>query len=51
MFFYPGWYPKVYLKVKKARENNTILVAEVHLFKVIPLKLFYYQTVFETWCN
>ena len=20
-------------------------------FKVIPLKLFYYQTFFETWCN
>ena len=31
--------------------SATPTVIGVKTLKVIPLKLFYYQTFFETWCN
>ena len=35
----------------EARNNVTVQEAEEITFKVIPLKLLYYQTFFETWHN
>ena len=32
-----------------SRRLSAVAVDEAHVIKVIPLKLFYYQTFFETW--